>query len=276
MTQIERGILKKAHEQNQGLFSPVDMIAGCAGGDARSVERLVGQGYLERVPQDRGGGHRSTYSIIFYALTEKGIMEFASRYERMWFHFKHHIALYVGLGSIIFSILTLALSSLVSWYTVGNSLEANKINERIADVEYENSQPFLVIKGGNEQATDVRILNAGGGPAQSIFFLKHYLISGKTDAYALTHDKDIGLALAAGQEVGVNLNEKAMDHLESLEVLLSKVPCLPVSLLEDRRNWIIILYSNIRGENFVTKINGTGNLPYASAVDFMKLDCTVN
>lgn len=104
MTEKEKSILKKAVDSHEGQISPSTMINGYAEGNQGLVERLVSQGYLERVYQFREGLHQATYSIIFYAVTEKGLMQFASVPTRLWFNFKSQITLWIGIVSVVVSV----------------------------------------------------------------------------------------------------------------------------------------------------------------------------
>ncbi|MDO8558364.1 MAG: hypothetical protein Q7S09_04230 [bacterium] len=271
MTKKERDILKAVVvDRPQGLFSPADLINGIAQHDRRAVENLVARGYLEEVPQDQLG-HDHSYSINFYRATEKGLTVFAPFYQRAWFGLKNNTSLYVGISSIVFGILTISISTFVSRQTIQNALEANKINKQTADFEYENAQPFLIITGGNEDATEVKIRNAGGGPAKNIFFLKHYMNASGTSIFVLTKNSDIKLGLASGQEGNINLNERFMDRFDSKEDVLRRVACIPQSLLRNEpKNWMIAFYENIRGEKLASKFSGLGGL-YTEAVDFLKL-----
>lgn len=132
MKKREKNILKKAVNSDEGLISPATMINGYAGGNQRLVEMLVSHGYLERVYSFREGLHNATYSIIFYAVTEKGQVSISSFPKRVWFSFKSLTALWVGIASILFGI----VSTYVSWYTVKNSIEQNKISSQIAYLNY--------------------------------------------------------------------------------------------------------------------------------------------
>ena len=135
MNKKEKDILKKAVDSNEGQISPATMINSYAEGDQGIVERLVGSGYLERVYQFREGLHQATYSIIFYAVTEKGLMQFSTFPKKLWFNFRNQTAVYVGLLSVIIS-LAAFFSTLVFSYVQNN-------RENI-DFQLRN-RPYLVI-----------------------------------------------------------------------------------------------------------------------------------
>jgi len=159
--------------------------------------------------------------------------------------------------------------------TIKNSQEANSISLLTAEQEYYNQQPFLIIVGGNNDATSVKIKNVGSGPAKDIFFLKHHGISEAKYEYALTKEEDVILGVATGAEGDVNLNSQFMDELNADEVL-EKIKCLRGDLLVKRTNtWVMIFYRNIQGDLFVSHIIGSGS-PYGEAVVFEKLSCNDN
>lgn len=153
------------------------------------------------------------------------------------------------------------------------SLEANQINERISQIEYANAQPYLIIKGGNEDASSVNINNAGGGLAKNIFFLKHYISASGTSSFYLTKEIDVKLALAAGQEGNVNLNAKAMDYYVNQEQVVKQIPCIPNNIFLEKRNWIIIFYENVRGDKLASQLNGSLLQRYSDGVSFLELKC---
>src|SRR5205823_1826437 len=111
------------------------MINGYADGDQGAVERLVSQGYLERVYQFREGLHQATYSIIFYAVTEKGLMYYASFPKKTWFNFKSQIILWVGIISMVVSIC--ALISTVYFSLLQNKRDGEEFILR--------NRPYLVL-----------------------------------------------------------------------------------------------------------------------------------
>lgn len=119
MNKKERIVLKKAVDSHEGQISPANIINGYAEGDQGLVERLVGRGYLERIYQFREGLHQSTYSIIFYAVTEKGLMEFAQPVQRCIFWAKNNVALWVG----VFSVMVGALSIIFAGLGYSNSVQ---------------------------------------------------------------------------------------------------------------------------------------------------------
>lgn len=141
MPKKESDILKKAVEDKDGQISPAIMINVYAGGDQAAVERLVSQGLIERVYKFEEG-ERSTYSIIFYTVTEKGYMCFAPFKERLWFNFRSQTTLWVGLVSIIVSIA--ALGTTVYFSYLQNLRENQDFIMR--------SRPYLVV-------SDVKPLN---------------------------------------------------------------------------------------------------------------------
>lgn len=126
MTKEEKQILKKAVDSNDGLISPASMINSYAGGNQRLVETLVSNGYLERVYQFKEGIHQATYSVIFYAVTEKGQMEFKPKITFLWFYFKNNIALWVGLFSILVGSISVILTGLSYTRTVAESEILNR------------------------------------------------------------------------------------------------------------------------------------------------------
>lgn len=163
MTEKEKLVLRKAIDSKQGQLSPVDMISGCAGGDQGAVEALVSKGYLERIYQFREGLHNATYSIIFYAVTEKGYVVFAPTLNRIWFNFKAQTAVWVGLISVIVSI-----GALVSTLYFGY-----KQNQRDSEEFVLRNRPYLVLTTTEAvnlilgRSADFRatIKNAGAFPA---------------------------------------------------------------------------------------------------------------
>jgi hypothetical protein len=150
-----------------------------------------------------------------------------------------------------------------------NALEANRINKEVADVQYDNAQPFLALMTGNSDGTKVRVKNAGGGVAKNIFFAKHYINASGTDVYHLSRQDDVILTFSAGQEGDISLNAQSMDRFEDKNSLLSTVPCLS-SLMLDRRVWITAFYRNLKGDPFMSKFNAEGN-PYGDTTEFKKL-----
>lgn len=126
MKKEERDVLEKAVNSREGQISPATMINSYAGGDQSVVERLVSQGYLERVYQFQEGLHQATYSIIFYAVTEKGLMYFAPFFVRVWFNFKSNTALWVG----VFSIFVGATSIFFTGAGYFNSIQEDKLLNR--------------------------------------------------------------------------------------------------------------------------------------------------
>jgi len=104
MNNEEKQVLKAVVEHTSGLLSPATLINGIAHGNRRVVENLVVKGYLEEVPQDRPFRRDRTYSLNFYRITEKGIMQFAPGYKKAWFAFKNDVVLYIGLASMFIGI----------------------------------------------------------------------------------------------------------------------------------------------------------------------------
>ena len=160
MNQKEKSVLKKAVDSHEGQISPATMINGYAGGDQGLVERLVSQGYLERVYQFREGLRNATYSIIFYTVTEKGWMQFASPSERLWFAFKTNVALWVGVFSII-------VGSTTMFFTGAGHLSSIKEN-RILDRPYyftESSEIQPIKSEGHAYKVILTFRNTGRTPA---------------------------------------------------------------------------------------------------------------
>jgi len=108
MTKSEYEILKLVVDRG-GLLSPADLINGIAKRDRRSVENLVVKGYIEEVSQDVGGVRLgSTHSVNFYRATEKGLIEFAPWYKRIWFWVRGDVR------TVIIAIITALTTTLIT------------------------------------------------------------------------------------------------------------------------------------------------------------------
>ena len=187
MTPKEKEVLKALVEHPSGLLSPSDFINGIAKRDRRAVENLIIGGYVEEVPQDiHGTVPGTTYSRNFYRATNKRAMQFAPFYTKVLFNLKNETTFYVGITSVVVSIV--ALFSTVSFSYLQNK-RAN------ADFELRN-RPYLVISSTDssnivpEKSADfaLHIKNVGIFPAQVIDAL---IACPKDDQITLTARKMI-------------------------------------------------------------------------------------
>lgn len=80
MNDVEKEILRKAIESNEGLISPATMINSYARGKRRPVENLVAMGYLEHVPEQINTGKL----INFYRVTEFGLATSYPLPKKIW------------------------------------------------------------------------------------------------------------------------------------------------------------------------------------------------
>ncbi len=159
MTNKEKNILKKAVESNEGQISPATMINSYAGGDQGAVERLVSSGYLERVYQLHEGLHGATYSIIFYAVTEKGVVYFSPLYKRIWHSFTSQTAIYVGVAAIFFGL----ISAFTSWQAV--SIAYRTESRGVLHDAISNKPHLQIAFFFNEDGAGYKIRSDGMGPA---------------------------------------------------------------------------------------------------------------
>jgi len=191
LSRQEKELLKKALLYNKGQLSPVDIITGCANGDEKVVERLVSKGYIERVYHFKEG-IKSTYSITFYTITEKGMVACESILPRLKYYFKANLALIVGIVSIILGI----FSGGISYVATKSAMEANVINAGpyidISDVSLQ-----LIDHGGSImkdrswiKGETAHIGSLSYNPARAVLSLK-FLNSGKRSGYVkiLNYDK---------------------------------------------------------------------------------------
>lgn len=161
MTKKEKEVLEKAVKSSEGFISPASMINSYAKGDHALVERLVSLGYLERVYQFKEGLNNATYSIIFYSVTEKGLIEFEPFHKKILFNIKSQITFYVGITSIVVSILALLMTIIFSY----------KQNLRENLDHTLRNRPYLVTEGiVFDEPKEVRIpvKNVGILPAKII------------------------------------------------------------------------------------------------------------
>ena len=108
MNEKERIILREVVNRG-GLLSPADLINGIAKQDRRSVENLVVKGYIEEVSQDvEGVKLGSTHSVNFYRATEKGLIEFSPRHQRLWFWLRGDVR------TVIIAIITALVTTLIT------------------------------------------------------------------------------------------------------------------------------------------------------------------
>lgn len=160
MIEKERNILKKAIDSNEGLISPATMINSYAHGDQRSVEILVSRKYLERVYEFKEGTHGATYSIIFYTVTEKGLIQFDHFAKRLWFNFKNHITIWVGIFSIFFGITSLIFVYLNNQTTQNDIQTRNRPYIGMEKVDRDQTKEGLISK--------IFLINTGNIPANNV------------------------------------------------------------------------------------------------------------
>lgn len=191
--------------------------------------------------------------------------------ERQDLHSERRIS---KIANVVLAIVAVSSFLGTVWFssiTIKNDKEANVISRLTAEQEYYNQQPFLIVIGGNDDATSVIVKNAGEGLAKDIFFLKHVETNVAED-FVLTREGDVALAMAKGGEGTFNLNTQYMDILSANEVL-DRVSCISENfLLKVKGAWVIAFYKNALGDQFVSYIYGT-DAAYSEAIKFEKLDC---
>ena len=117
LSDAEVSILKAVAKHHTGLLSPADLINGIAGRDEKSVNNLVAKGYLEEVSRDNPGfGAQPTYSINFFRITEKGLIQLAPRREKIWFSMKGDIRTVVvaAITSVVTTAIAFAINIFLS------------------------------------------------------------------------------------------------------------------------------------------------------------------
>lgn len=129
MNAHERNILKKAYESGKGFLSPSLLINSIARQDRMSVEHLIAEGYLLRVPEEKPG---AGYSINFYILTEKGLMEFKPFFSRLYYKAKVNSTLWVAIASIFFG----AISSYASFVSIQSYIDTKKIIALVPEIAF--------------------------------------------------------------------------------------------------------------------------------------------
>ena len=107
MQKQELELLKAIVNHPSGQLSEAEFINGLAKHNRRLVENLVVKQYVEEVPRTLVALNGGSYSVNFYRATAKGIVEFASWYEKMWFYMKGDIR------TAIFSIITALITTLI-------------------------------------------------------------------------------------------------------------------------------------------------------------------
>ena len=171
----------------------------------------------------------------------------------------------------VVAIASLLVSVSVSWLTIQDSKTANAINKSEAETADLNSQPFIVMVGGDIEGKEVNIKNVGGGPASNLFFIKHLQTSEGNEKVAITKDGNTAVALASGAEGSVDINASDMDVVSSTDELPPVVLCEAGSLLNEKGTWVLAIYQNLKGEVLATKFYGTNAKRPYHAVSFTRL-----
>ncbi len=108
MNAIEKEVLKKIHDNPQGLLSQTDLINCLPNGNTKISHSLIAKGYIEEVSRLIKA---TQVEVTFYRLTEKGIMEFEPLRKRFWFLIKSdtRTILVSAITAIVTSIITILI-----------------------------------------------------------------------------------------------------------------------------------------------------------------------
>lgn len=190
---------------------------------------------------------------------------FDAWYKKSWFEFKHNSAPYIGIISLIASVITLG-------FVYSQAKETGRQADLLQQQTSLSVQPFLVLNHGNEDATAVMFKNVGNGVAKDVYALKH-ASKDAPNLYSVTPERNVGIAIPAGEERNLSLNSQSMTTVNKAQ-LIAVIPCLEnVSLLSDPSSWVAVFYKDLYGNNFASVSRGTQSA-YDKAVEFLSFDCS--
>lgn len=236
----QKRILRELVREHNGSMPVIDFVHKVANGDQVAVRNLKANGYID-IDEYRTATLMGYNDVSYYFATRKGRVRLQGLRQRMWFNVTENPTAYIGLATIIVSMITLALTIIFSSATARREALSFQLQNR-PYVVMDDLKPSAVTSSG--WIYTLVIKNVGVLPAK----IDRDTIACVGDT--LKEYKNPNL-IGAGEKLNTTLNIPLLANNQELNCEFTIFYSAPIGIPDSQKDY---------STGYVLQIDSSGNI----------------